>query len=747
VKLLDFGLAKAMAPASSPQLTSLPTQQKMTNLTQEGTILGTFQYMAPEQLEGKDADARTDIFALGAVLYEMATGRKAFSGASQASLITAIMSADPPSISAAQPMTPPALDRVVKTCLAKDPEDRWQSAADVARELKWIGESSFSGMTDGVAPAPKRSGRLPWILAAGLALVSLISVPLALAHLRRETGPATELRFSILPPEGTVLSGGIALSPDGRRIAFLAAEGGVSALWVRSFESGATVRIPGTEDARFPFWSPDGRQVGFFTRDKLKRTDLSGGPQTLCEVGAATMRGGSWSKDGVILFAPGSARGLQRVPASGGTPVDATRIADSPHAIGHRWPQFLPDGRHFLYVVIATNQSDSAVLLGSLDGSKPIRVGPVETVNEVLYSPLGYLISVRNGGLSAQDFDPATGRLSGEPVRIAPNVSPGGDRNLGYAAFSISEGNTLVLGPSGWETLELTWFDRTGKELGRLGSHQAYRDASLSPDGRRVAGFLREPDESGDLWLIDVNRDVASRFTFRHEATVLNPIWSPDGNRIVYGAQSANSIMRLFLRAADGNGSDEPLVVTGVLSAPTDWSADGRFIAFEKRSEKTGKRDLWLLPITGDRKPVPYLETPFDKFQGQFSPDGRWMAYVSDESGRWEIYLQPIPATGGKWLVSNTGGTQPRWRRDGKELFYLSSELKITSVEVNLGKTPELSAPRALFPARIVQNGIGTDEFVVSPDGQRFLATAATTSTAAQPLTVVLNWQEEAKKK
>jgi Tol biopolymer transport system component len=585
-------------------------------------------------------------------------------------------------------------------------------------------------------------------MAAFFGLVSLVSVPLALTRLRREPAPAAVLRFNILPPEGTILTGGFALSPDGRNIALVATEaGGETALWLRSFESGATVRIAGTEDARFPFWSPDGRQIGFFTRDKLKKTDLSGGPQTLCEVGAATMRGGSWSKDGVIIFAPGSARGLQRIPAEGGAPVDVTRIADTPHAIGHRWPQFLPDGRHFLYIVIATNRKDSAVLLGSLDGAKPVRVGPIETVNEVLYSPLGYLISVRNGGLSAQPFDPATGRLSGDPVRIAANVSLGGDRNLGYAAFSISEGNALVLGPSGWDTLELTWFDRTGKALGRLGSHQAFRDAALSPDGRHAAAFLREPDESGDLWLLDVDRDVASRFTFRHAATFLNPIWSPDGSRIVFGSQGADSVMQLFLRSADGNGGDEPLVEAGVLAAPTDWSADGRFVAYEKRNEKTGKRDLWLLPMTGDRKPVPYLETPFDKFQGQFSPDGRWMAYVSDESGRWEIYLQPIPATGGKWLVSNAGGTQPRWRRDGKELFYLSSELKIMAVEVNLAKTPELSAPRALFPVRIVQNGIGTDEFVVSPDGQRFLATAATTSTVAQPLTVVLNWQEDARKK
>ena len=398
------------------------------------------------------------------------------------------------------------------------------------------------------------------------------------------------------------------------------------------------------------------------------------------------------------------------------------------------------------YVAIASRPSDSGVLLGSLDGGKPIRVSSIETGYEVLYSSTGHLLFVRNGGLSAQAFDPSTARLSGEPVRLAPSLGLGGDRYLGYASFSVS-GNVLVLGASGWDNLELTWFDRTGKEIGHMGAHKTFRDAVLSPDGRRAVAFLREPDESGDLWLLDVSRDVASRFTFQRRANMLNPIWSPDGSRIMFASPNSEGDFQLYERSSDGSGSDAPVVTTSKSAVPTDWSADGRFVAFEDRDAKTGKRDLWLLPISGDRKAVPYLQTPFDKFQAQFSPDGQWMAYCSDESGRWEIYLQPIPATGGKVLVSSSGGTQPRWRRDGKELFYLSTDLKIMSVAVKLGRVPELSAPKALFSARIVQNALGTDEFVVTPDGQRFLATAATSANASQPLNVALNWQEELAKK
>jgi eukaryotic-like serine/threonine-protein kinase len=742
VKLLDFGLAKAMAPVETPSgLTSLSTAMGSPNLTQEGTILGTFQYMAPEQLEGKEVDARTDIFALGAVLYEMATGRKAFSGTSQASLISSIMKEDPAPISTVQPMSPPALDRVVKTCIAKDPEERWQSAADTKRELRWIAESgSQVGIAAPGISGVRRGRKLAWTLVAVLGLLSAASLPIAIAHLRHASA-ARPLRLSILAPEGMTEILGGAVSPDGRSLAFAGRDATANAaLWLRSLESGEISRLPGTEDARGPFWSPDSRHIGFFSRGKLKRADLAGGvPSTICNVGGSGgPRGGTWSKEGVILYSPSQGSPLLRVSSDGGTPVAATKLTDSTGAGigGHFYPWFLPDGRRFLYVSAGPFGSAAQVCIGSLDGGEPIKVVQTPAAYPVAYAPEGYLLFTREG-LVAQALDLGTGHLTGEVIRLSG--APGGV--FAYTPFSISRG-ILVFGRVGglFPEPELTWFDRAGKELGRIGSHRAYRDPSISPDGKRVAGQIYSEFGFGDLWLIDLDRNIESRFTFQ-PASRPSLLWSPDGSRIVFASNQEGGFSQLFAKRSDGTGSEERLLKTGRQDFPTDWSADGRFIVYEEVDPQAGKRDLWLLPTTGDRKPFPYMQTPFDEFQGQFSPDGKWMAYGSDESGRWEIYVQPIPASGGKWQISNAGGTQPRWRRDGRELFYLSMDKKITSVDVKLGPRPEFGAPTALFPIRVVQNAFGTDEFVPTPDGQRFLATnAGSAREAQQTLTVVLNW-------
>jgi Tol biopolymer transport system component len=749
VKLLDFGLAKAVAPTTPQQVTSFPTQQA---LTQEGTILGTFQYMAPEQLEGKEADARTDIFAFGAVLYEMATGKKAFTGTSQASLISSIMSAEPPAVSAVTRMAPPAFDRVTRTCLAKDPEERWQSAADVKRELRWITEPEAPTSAAAAISGRSRARQLAWWLVAVLTLLLFATLPLAIAHLRHPF-PAHALRFNLLLPAETIDTGGLAVSPDGRSLAFAAQDdSGNSGLWIRSLETGAMTQLAGTDYARLPFWSPDGRHIAFFSRDKLKKVEAAGGtPSTICGI-SGNPRGGTWSK-GVILFSPAANSPILRVSAEGGSPVAATNLTDRSGA--HLWPFFLPDGRRFLFVSVRSRVDPSAssslagaggeVFIGSLEGKEPIKILQIPIAYPVVYAPDGHLLFVRDA-LVAQALDLDGGRLLGEPVRLSGPLA----RKLGsmyvtadYLPFSLSGSGILVFGGPGVAlgSLKLTWFDRQGNELGRLGSRGAYRDPAFSPDWKRVAGQVSDEMGVGDLWLLDLERNIETRFTFQPAARI-NPIWSPDGNRIVF-ASDQPGIRQLFVKRSDGNGPDEQLLKTGRLDVPTDWSPDGQFVVYEER-DPAGKRDLWLLPMSGDRKPVPYLKTPFDEFQGQISPDGKWMAFGSDESGRWEIYVQSLPAIGGKFQVSNSGGTQPRWRRDGRELFYLSMEQKITAVDVKLGPQSEFGPPKALFTVRVLQNAIGSDEYVPSRDGQRFLVTnAVTTGQLQQPVTVVLNWTAE----
>jgi hypothetical protein len=459
----------------------------------------------------------------------------------------------------------------------------------------------------------------------------------------------------------------------------------------------------------------------------------------------------------VILFSPSQGSPILRVSSEGGSPVAATKLTESPNAAvirGHSWPWFLPDGRHFLYVFVGYrgDRGGSEVRLGSLEGGDSVGIVQLRSAYPVAFSTEGYLLFVREG-LVAQAFDPGSGHLSGEPVPFSDPVGPqiGAQFALGqiaaqYAPFSVSQAGTLVFGGPGIASgLELTWFDRTGKELGRVGSHRAYRDASISPDGKRVAGQINEEIGIGDLWLLDLERNIESRFTFQ-PASRLNPIWSPDGTRIVF-ASNQEGFYQLFARRSDGTGPEERLLKTSGQDVPTDWSADGRLIVYEERDSRTGKRDLWMLPMTGDQKPSLYLQTPFDEFQAQFSPDGKWMAYGSDESGRWEIYVQPIPASGGKWQISNSGGTQPRWRHDGRELFYLSMDEKIMSVDVKLAPLPEFGAPKAMFPVRILQNAFGTDEFVPTPDGQRFLATnAVNTGQTQNAMTVLLNWASRLKK-
>jgi eukaryotic-like serine/threonine-protein kinase len=749
VKLLDFGLAKFAAQEKVPAAGSDGAAATLTRqpLTVEGTIVGTLPYMAPEQLEGKETDTRTDIFAFGAILYEMATGKRAFEGTSQASLIAAILAAEPKPLRTLQPLTPTALERLVQTCLAKDPEERWQNAHDMMRELEWISEAK--SQPEEVAQQRRLiRDPLAWGVAALLLVALLVLLPFAIAHLR-EVPPAAAypMRLPILLPEKASL-GSFAISPDGRWLAFTAAAGGNDQLWVRALDALTPQALPGTEGAKFPFWSPDSRSIGFFTGGKLKKVEFSGGPvQTLCDAG--TGWGGTWNHDGVIVFGT-LGFGLYRVSAMGGsatlmTPLDRTR----PEWIIHS-PSFLPDGRHFLYYILETH----GVYLGSLDGAVKQRLLGADS--NAVYAPslsagrqAGYLLFMREGALLAQPFDARELRLTGEPFPVAERV--GRDPNFSRGNFSVSDNGVLVYDPSlNRLNKQLVWVDRQGKQIGSLGAVGGYSRPWLSPDEKRVAvDRLDSQTDTRDLWLYDVAGGGASHFTF-DPANDFYPVWSPDGSRIVWGS-NREGMYDLYWKAASGAGLDELLLKSSNWKVPTDWSRDGRFPRYYEIDPKT-KRDIWILPLSGDQKPFPFLQTEANEVGGQLSPDGRWMAYASDELGGHEVYVQSFPSAGGKRQVSTKGGTGPHWRRDGKELFYYAPDGKLMAVEVKSGLPAgghgggegasfEASVPRALFEFR---SGSGPPTFApytVTADGQRFLLNTIVDESGGAPLTVRVNWQ------
>jgi eukaryotic-like serine/threonine-protein kinase len=736
VKLLDFGLAKAIAPPpSQSSMTALPTQQ---GLTQEGTILGTFQYMAPEQLEGKEADARTDIFALGATLYEMATGRKAFTGTSQASLISSIMTTDPPPISTIQPLAPQAFDRIVRKCLAKDPEDRWQSAADLGSELRWTSQTSQAAvLSPSVSRAASRGRLLLWmaLLAATAAL--------AFTLLRRQPAAAhRKVRFTIPVPEGNafgsfVEAGAVAVSPDGRRLAFTAVPpGGRSALWVRDLDALTPQVLPGTEGAALPFWSPDSRFLGYFAGGKLKRVDVTGGAsQTLCEA-PDNLFGGTWSDGGVILFGSDANGSLMRVAASGGIPIAETTLLAG--ETGHSWPSFLPDGRHYLLLVEREKAPSTEIYVGTLGDKNRKRLAASES--GALYAPPTYLLFVREGALTAQAFNIRTLQLTGEPIPIAERVGRmGGAGTPRYGPFSASRNGVLAYGAIAVVSSQLVWFDRRGQVL-EASTPGDYADPELSPDGRRVA-VCRDDPKTGtpDIWIMDISRGARSRLTFDPRFEIY-PVWSPDGSRIAFASDNEGPTTAIYLKPA-GGGTEELLLRERRPSWPLDWSRDGRLLLFSTSDSKTG-HDVWLLPVDGSRTPKPLLQTPFEEAEARISPDGRFFAFASNESGRPEVYVRPLGSSGEQWQVSIQGGTKPEWRQDGKELFYLAEDRKLMSVELKDGAGFDKVAPRALFQTRTPRVDFPGFHslYAVTPDGQRFLVVQEPERPSSAPITVVLDW-------
>jgi Tol biopolymer transport system component len=736
VKLLDFGLARAMAPAAQASpLSGLPTEAKA--LTAEGAILGTLQYMAPEQLEGKDTDARTDIFALGATLYEMATGRKAFSGGSQASLISSIMQSDPPSVSALSPMSPPGFDRIVRTCLAKDPEDRWQSAGDVAKELGWIA----GGSADVAATARVRPGRssrreaIAWVLA-------LLATAFGAASLflrRPAAGGEPSLRLMIAPPAGQSFGEVIQLSPDGRRIAFqLQDDGGTRSIAVRSFDS-LEIRRLTLDVERGPGWSPDGRELAFFSGDrKIKRIAANGGPtQTICQTTNPGL-GFSWGAQDTIIFPKDFGSPVFAVPASGGTPRPVTSLDESRGEVAHVHPAFLPDGRHFVFLARNIDPEKTTVMVGSLDG-KDVR--PLfHADSAAIYTDPGYLLFARDNALFAWRFDPQRLELSGIAAPVVEGVRYGTEDNRLSAS---ARADRLAYLP--WrQRKRLVWLDRSGRELGALGAVGDYEDVRLSPDGHRVAVAQRDPGrgQNVDVWVFEAGRGTGTRIT-TERSDEFDPVWYPDGQRIAYVSDHAG-FYDLYERPAEG-GAEKVLVRSKHDKVTPTISPDGRWLLYTVLQGGPNGPARYLASTDGKGEERRLTGTaPFSEEHAEMSPDGAWCAFESTESGEREVFVQPL-ADGPKKQVSAGGGRMPIWRRDGKELFYISRTGMLMSVLLRraAGRL-EADEPHPLFHFQLgieIETQQFRRSYDASPDGQRFLVIRRAPDEEPDAAVVITNWR------
>ena len=747
VKLLDFGLAKAMAPVkpATDASSSATVTGEADNLTQEGTVLGTLPYMAPEQVAGADADSRSDIFALGATLYEMATGRKAFFSSTRSELISAILRDDPKPVSQILPDSPPALDRIIGTCLAKEPDRRWQSAADVGVQLAWIakgGTDQISERARGLSSAPR------WLLglaAAGILAAAALTVLFAVR--RPSSPPAAPIRFAVRAPVGTRFvwisqNNLFAVSPDGRRIAFVARSAdGRDFLWVRSLSEPSAVMLPGTEGAAAPFWSPDSRLVAFFSDGKLKKIDSSGGPPiTLCEAGG-DYPAGSWGSEHSILFAAATQPFISLVADGGGAPNVVLKADASRKERAIRSPSFLPDGRHFLYLASSPTEKRPYVRLASIQEGKTVPL--LANSSRAQYVPgdpndparvrSGYLLYAIDGNLLVQPFDSRQLRLVGDPIPAGQEIWP--HALIGAGPFSASNNGVLASrGPA--SPARLIWVDRAGRETGSIAPAGGFESLRLSPDSLRVAVNRANP-RSGlkDLLIGDLSRGVLTRLDLDADSDHSQAVWSPDDTRIAFGIRSWSDPRILHRLALRGSGSPEPILPPGGIQRAEDWSPDGRFLLyFGARTE--GGSGLWVVNLEGEPKPRKLVSGTTDPAYAQFSPDGHWIAYCSPESGRSEVFLTSFPEPGERIRVSVSGGSRPRWKRDGREIYFLSADNEMIATPVRLAANVEIGQPRPLF--RI--DPAGWRDYDVTPDGERFLAVVVVPVQDADAIAVTANW-------
>jgi serine/threonine protein kinase/Tol biopolymer transport system component len=764
-RLLDFGLAKSGVAAIAGSGSVERTVEQP--LTAQGTILGTFQYMSPEQVEGREADSRTDIFSLGCVLYEMATGRRAFTGTTPASLIGAILHVDPPSISSIRAQSadsraaddlgaasiagsrpvPAAFERLVKKCLAKDPAKRWQSAADLADELRWIAEGYASADTTDAprrevvtsAHRPRRRERLAW---AAAALFALLAAAIGSWTLVRPQTSAIVMR-SAIPVEAAHVDLGphtIAISPQGTHIAYVTpVSGGRPQLYVRRLDQPEGTLLHGTEDAVQPFFSPDGNWVGFFARSSIKKVAITGGAPLTIADGVIQARGAAWGPNDTVVFAGGPTKGLSRVSARGGAAEDITTL--DANVRGHRWPTFLPNGQVLFSVTpLGLSVDGSRVAVLSLD-TKAVRT-VYERGNYPRYSPSGHLLVVRAGILLALRFDLDSLTVDGGPVAVIDNVAM--SNTNGAAQFAVADTGTLVYQVGQRSVIDrlLVLADRQGKTTPILPA-RPFANVRHAPDGRRIALTIQQSPQ--EMSIYDLNRKTTTRFPGEAMRAYASTVWTPDGKRIIYGASigTPSSVTNLAWRAADGSGQEEILLRSDRPHVPTDVSPDGAFLAFIELNSKFGGADVMILPLTGEgRKPRPFVQTQAFEEGGVFSPDGKWLAYVSNASGQAEVYVEPFPGPGGKIQVSTNGGNKPRWTAEGRELIFGSGNA-VMAVPITLSPSISLGTPVRLFEGSF-------STWDVSSDGKQFVLVqqpADAASRTASPIHLVANWFDELRQK